>query len=794
MFTWDFQYISKARLAETFGQLMLNPQKGDILIRIHTSIHSKDEAVDLAGFIKKLVPAADIIGLSTPAPISQGRLMPNQCTISVSQMSEGRIRTSMFLPDVSGKNLKELFSGDDPGLLLAFFAGDFREAERFAGEINNELSGVCLTGGIADISDNAYQKDSHAGFIFNEAGWSEHGVLVSAFEGKRFCVTGGYATGIQSVEMVECSDGAFEETVGGMDDLPSVLRFTDDGKRLLGISQTDSISGYRMAFLHDDGIISDDRKLFRQVEGFSMNETILGFVCTSRVRYYPGCTGWELSAYENSNICGCVVNGVFACENGKNVLTDLAFSVTAAGEEHRIQKFNPYVFSYTEALSEDNSEILSYIMHIANKYEKDAKSVPVNIRNFVAACEDRLLRTADAGLPNEAALIMDMSIKGYDRLCIINVLDVIGITAVFSEGTVKKTKNNYIGRSRSFAHRRNYHIYKLDKWQLAIAAPAYIVKLSDFISDMEELQRQLFKTADESAAIVPTFCIIDVCDPEYLHDIYNSAGNHMQQKNLQFYVYNADLDKPDLDSIRERYHMVDVINYAIENDRVFPYYQGIRDNRSAKMTHYEALMRIEDEKGRVYYPAEFLDVARSYGLLYDNLSMMMIHKVFEKFRSYEDRLVSINLSMRDIKNRELVEYICGFLTTAEHPENFVFEILENEDVNDYEYVLAFVDRIHSLGGRISIDDFGSGYSNLVHVISIHADYVKIDGSIVRRCSVDKESEYIIAMISSWRQLSSRNVRIVAEFVENEDIQKMVESYGIDYSQGYLFARPVQDIE
>ena len=91
MFTWNFQYISKARLAETFSQLMLNPQKGDILIRIHTAIHTEKEAVDLARFIKSLVPAVGIMGISTPAPVGSGssRVMYNQCSISVSQMSQG---------------------------------------------------------------------------------------------------------------------------------------------------------------------------------------------------------------------------------------------------------------------------------------------------------------------------------------------------------------------------------------------------------------------------------------------------------------------------------------------------------------------------------------------------------------------------------------------------------------------------------------------------------------------------------------------------------------------------------
>ena len=204
-------------------------------------------------------------------------------------------------------------------------------------------------------------------------------------------------------------------------------------------------------------------------------------------------------------------------------------------------------------------------------------------------------------------------------------------------------------------------------------------------------------------------------------------------------------------------------------------------------------MRLEDENGRIYYPGSFLDVARSYGLLYDSLSSLMIHKVFERFRLIEDTSVSLNLSIRDIKNRDLVEYIFEFLSTARHPENFVFEILENEDIDNYDELIAFVDRIHDLGALISIDDFGSGFSNLIHIANIHSDYLKIDGSIVKRCCDDKESENLIALISNWRKLIGRDIRIIAEFVENESIQMKLLDYKIDFSQGYLFSKPSPDL-
>ena len=105
-----------------------------------------------------------------------------------------------------------------------------------------------------------------------------------------------------------------------------------------------------------------------------------------------------------------------------------------------------------------------------------------------------------------------------------------------------------------------------------------------------------------------------------------------------------------------------------------------------------------------------------------------------------------------------------------------------------------MDRIHDLGGKISIDDFGSGYSNLQHIANIHSDYLKIDGSIVKRCCEDPEQEKLIALISGWKDLSEKEIRVIAEFVENAEIQKRLLKYDIDYSQGYLFSKPEPDIE
>ena len=130
MFTWNFQYISKARLEEAFNQLMLDPKRGDILIRIHTAIHLEEEAVDLARFIAQLVPGAHIFGTSTSAVISWGKISPNQCVISVTQTNSSRVRTALLptfddkdLPIPPGtlcQNVKDAVYGSDTKLMLHF--------------------------------------------------------------------------------------------------------------------------------------------------------------------------------------------------------------------------------------------------------------------------------------------------------------------------------------------------------------------------------------------------------------------------------------------------------------------------------------------------------------------------------------------------------------------------------------------------------------------------------------------------------------------------------------------------
>ena len=846
---------------------MLDADNGDVLIRIHTAIHAEDEAVDLARYIATLCPGAHIFGTSTSAVIGWGKLVQNQCLISVTQMAQGRIRTALLPtfedndlpipPDVLSERVRDAVITEDTKLMLTFLTAKYLDIYSFVEQCNTCFPGVQMIGGIANTSDINLRKFLDSGFVFNENGWTNKGIMVASVSGESVESFSSYATGAQAIGKeveitdtfrtcilsIDGRDAAKEYLVGVGDalkkrpeltnlfpyvysnasDIPILVRFSEnqsisevfDASSPLNAAAYAAHSGIdchtrreminanhnvtvgkklKRAFIYDRKVIADNRALFRHVENFEKAETLFGYSCIARSMIYSNCVKWELSAYRNSNLCGCITEGEIAHADGRNTFANCSFVVCAIGEAPATQEYNPYAFSHTDSLVADNQQLLTYLYDIENEFAQTEHSTAADsLKTFVRDCELKLLYSENEDIPNAAALNMDIKLKGFDRICMINVFDISSMETVFSQHLINLTYRNYITNCLRFARENKYTMYLINGWQIAIGAASYMVALSEFVSSMKALQRKLFEASEGYIAIVPMFCVIDDCTVDNLYPAYYSARVEMMQKNAQFYTRDANYGQLDEDSIRERYHMVNVINYALSHNKVVPYYQGIYDNTEHRIHHYEALMRLEDEKGEVYFPGSFLDVARSYGLLYDSMSKIMIRSVFEKFRSIEDTSVSINVSIRDIKNAEIVEMIYEFLSTAKYPEHFVFEILETEDIDDYDVLMAFVDKLHTLGAQIAIDDFGSGFSNLQHIARIHTDYLKIDGSIVRNCCEDEECENLIALVADWKKLSVRQFRIIAEFVETGEIQAMLQKYHIDYSQGYLFSKPAPDI-
>jgi PAS domain S-box-containing protein/diguanylate cyclase (GGDEF)-like protein len=230
------------------------------------------------------------------------------------------------------------------------------------------------------------------------------------------------------------------------------------------------------------------------------------------------------------------------------------------------------------------------------------------------------------------------------------------------------------------------------------------------------------------------------------------------------------------------------IKDGLLNDNFIPVYQPIINNKTNKIEKYESLVRLKDEN-KLISPFFFLEISKKTKH-YSAITKTMIEKSFERFKDSTLEF-SINLTIEDILNKDIEDYIDIMLNKYNFGSRVVFEIVESESIENFEKVSSFITKIKQFGCKIAIDDFGTGYSNFVYLMKLNADYIKIDGSLIKEIDTNKQAQIVVSTIINFaRRLG---IQTIAEFVENEEILNKVKELGIDYSQGYFFSEPKIDI-
>ncbi|MDV6314863.1 bifunctional diguanylate cyclase/phosphodiesterase [Idiomarina sp. HP20-50] len=237
-----------------------------------------------------------------------------------------------------------------------------------------------------------------------------------------------------------------------------------------------------------------------------------------------------------------------------------------------------------------------------------------------------------------------------------------------------------------------------------------------------------------------------------------------------------------------RVNWIPKIQSALVDHRFVNYYQPIKSTKKDKPSYYEALVRLR-ENNKDLTPGLFLDKAKTTRY-YCEITRSVIEQAVLTSEQYQVA-ISVNLSIEDVLNDDTVSFIHYVL--AEHKRaKLIFEITETESTEDFSKVQAFAKEVRRLGGQIAIDDFGVGYSNFSRLISLRPDYLKIDGSIIQNILHDPTSASILnGLISICKEL---NIPIVAEFVENEDVNGYLCDQQIEYLQGYYIGKPAPEVD
>lgn len=208
---------------------------------------------------------------------------------------------------------------------------------------------------------------------------------------------------------------------------------------------------------------------------------------------------------------------------------------------------------------------------------------------------------------------------------------------------------------------------------------------------------------------------------------------------------------------------------------------------------YEVLIRLRDsESDRLIPPGAFLPAAERFGLSPQVDQWVLEHLLRRLHADPEihsmNRRYWVNLSGNSIGDRKFAEYLVETMRNSTLPAGMVnFEITETAVIRNIEDASELISKLRAMGCQFALDDFGSGLSSFGYLKKLPVDYLKIDGMFVREILNDEADRVFVQAIISIAQ--AMGIKTVAEFVENDEIYKLVEGFGVDYVQGYGVHRP-----
>lgn len=334
----------------------------------------------------------------------------------------------------------------------------------------------------------------------------------------------------------------------------------------------------------------------------------------------------------------------------------------------------------------------------------------------------------------------------------------------------------------------NLRFYRLQGDEFVILGTSYARE------EFEEIVKEVLKEIKEGIEIenkqIITSCSCGISfeeDKNRLLSTANMALKMAKKSNNNYLVYDESI------SLNKEYEnnimWSKKLSNALREKNIITYYQPIVNNATLKYEKYECLVRMIDED-KVISPFFFLDIAKQTRQYFD-ITKTVIEQSFEMFKD-KDAEFSINLSINDILEPQIFEYIIMMLEKYGIGSKIVFEIVESEYIEKFEDVMSFITKVKKYNCKIAIDDFGTGYSNFEYLIKLKADYLKIDGSLIKNIDKDQNAKLVVSTIVDFSK--KLGMKTIAEFVENDEILKIVKELGVDYSQGYHFSAPKPDLK
>lgn len=335
----------------------------------------------------------------------------------------------------------------------------------------------------------------------------------------------------------------------------------------------------------------------------------------------------------------------------------------------------------------------------------------------------------------------------------------------------------------------------------------YAAECPDYISDERIYEEVLKQTAIINKELQDSFMDnnISVCTGVFIvknaqMDVEVAVSNaNMARKEAKKKASDNVMlfDNEMMESVVRQMQLNAELPDAILNKEIKVYYQPKIESGTGKIVGGEALVRWQKQDGSFVYPDQFIPGFEENGLIVD-VDYCVYESVFQMIKERVDMElplvpISMNISRVHLKDDTFLEFVKGLFQKYQIPPEYVeFELTESIYIENLERTLVLIKELRKMGIKISMDDFGSGYSSLNVLNNLPIDILKLDKVFLDGSSLSINQKVIISCVVEMA--FKLDIRVVCEGVETAEQARFLTVIGCDMIQGYYYARPMPEAD
>jgi len=276
-------------------------------------------------------------------------------------------------------------------------------------------------------------------------------------------------------------------------------------------------------------------------------------------------------------------------------------------------------------------------------------------------------------------------------------------------------------------------------------------------------------------------------DAKTLVQMADTALHHTRDTSKLVQVYQSELDVNTVD----RLNLINDLKQAIPAGQLELHFQPKMCLKTKVVTHVEALVRWQHPNLGMVPPDDFIYIAEQTGQI-KALTRWVFTTALAQFNTWKtlgvNLNIAVNISAENLKEADFHQFICQSLISANvPPEKVTLEVTESSVVEDPESAIKLLSAFKSHGMKISIDDYGTGYSSLAQLKQLPVHELKIDKSFVQRLEHDDDDQIIVR--STIELAHNMGLHVVAEGIEDEFSLNWLAEHDCELAQGYFISRP-----